>query len=287
MHAAIEPRAGGLTAAAGRDAVRWIDGLRSFRSDEWRTRPRAVCAAVCAGEVAAALGERPSDRLYAWAADLLHDTDLLALLDAPLAQTVTAGLACTRRGAGVPVLDDVVGSALALFADDPVADVATSEARLIAHAAGLAAEPTLPEPPAPPRLPADDDDVAWFAAGQSAATGFGTLEPTAASLEQTDLVSGLAGHYLRAYDLPLGTALVRALVHGGATESVGARDCLEFLLLQQRPEGSFGFFGPEAVDLPLGIDVALDLQLPVTLICAITLAEAAEAHWRFVDGQRP
>ena len=55
--------------------------------------------------------------------------------------------------------------------------------------------------------------------------------------------------------------------------------CLSFLLLQQRPSGCFGLFGPEQSNLPVDAPVATMLELPVTVECVWTLAEAG-GSWR-------
>jgi hypothetical protein len=52
---------------------------------------------------------------------------------------------------------------------------------------------------------------------------------------------------------------------------------LEFITQQQRPEGSFGFFGPEALKLEKSdpkIKVKFDLYLLITVYAVWTLAEA-------------
>jgi len=65
------------------------------------------------------------------------------------------------------------------------------------------------------------------------------------------------------------------------------RDCLEFLLLHQRPEGAFGFLGMEehsfAVHNVEQIPAELALYLPVTVACLWTLAEANSATVRLYD----
>jgi hypothetical protein len=259
-------------------AAKWIDELRDAHPAAWRSRPRAVCAALCAARVAS----RPVE--VDWASELLTDTSDAALRDllaAPLAQTLMAAILCEAR---IPLLDRVLGSALELFASDPAPTVATTEGRLVAHAAGLAAAPGLPPWPGI-RLPLGDPEVAAFAAGASAATGFGTAQRPGGG-DLADLAAGLAAHHLRAYDLGLGSALLRTVAHLGAAGSIAAQRCVEFVRLQQRAEGSFGYFGPEDLDLAARLpdcEPSLDLHLPVTVSCMLALAEAGDPACRFVQ----
>jgi hypothetical protein len=292
MRAARQPGGGDVTIVPLQHpvlhAAQWIADLRGVRPEAWRVRPRAVCAALCAGRIATSLGsDSDEDAHVDWAADLLIDSSdraLRDLLGAPPAQTLHAAILCRRRGAAIPLLDRVLDSALELFASD--AAVGSTEAHLVAHAAGLADAPRLPPWNAAIRLPLDDSEVAGLAAGLSAATGFGTSHGPGGDVALADLVGGLAGHYLRNYDLALGSALTRTLAHLGGADSIAGRRCLEFLRLQQRSDGAFGYFGPE--DLELGdrlrdVEPVLDLHLPVTLSCMIAVAEAHDPAWRFVE----
>jgi hypothetical protein len=259
-------------------AARWVDELRETRPDAWRERPRAVCAALCSARIA---GDDPD---IDWAAELLPDASDRAvrdLLAGPLAQTLMAAVHCRGR---VPVLERVLDAALELFASGS-APAASVEAQLVAHHAGLAPAPPLPPPPEGMRLPLPDAEVAVLAARASAAAGFGTVGiPQDGDL--AELVTGLAGHYLRAYDLALGSVLLRTVAHLGAEDSIGARRCADFIRLQQRAEGSFGYFGPEDLELTErlpGFDPSLDLHLPITVSCMLALAEAGDPAWRFVQ----
>jgi hypothetical protein len=64
----------------------------------------------------------------------------------------------------------------------------------------------------------------------------------------------------------------------------GYRDGLRFLLLHQRQEGAFGYYGMEEhrlrEALPAGFSTLTGLSLPVTVECLWTLAEST--GWRLV-----
>jgi hypothetical protein len=85
------------------------------------------------------------------------------------------------------------------------------------------------------------------------------------------------------YDLLSGSQLLRGAFGLGSNNLI-SRTCIDFLLLQQRADGAFGFIGSE--EHPLNTndetvnhsDIAIDLYLPISLECAWTLAEAT-AKW--------
>jgi hypothetical protein len=96
----------------------------------------------------------------------------------------------------------------------------------------------------------------------------------------------LAASRLRHYDLLSGSKLLRA-AFGLASNSLLSCTCVDFLVLQQKPDGAFGFLGAEehrvntkdqTVSHP---DVAVDLYLPISLECAWALAEAT-GKWSFM-----
>ncbi len=121
-----------------------------------------------------------------------------------------------------------------------------------------------------------------------AATGCGTRVPLSladggsrADLEE--LLSGKAMHLLRRYDLPRGARMLRAMAYLGSTGEEW-RECLRFLLLHQRLDGAFGFYGLEERKLretmPAGFCATMDLSLVVTVECLWTLAEST--GWRLL-----
>jgi hypothetical protein len=121
-----------------------------------------------------------------------------------------------------------------------------------------------------------------------AATGCGARAPLSLAaggsrVDLEELLSGKAMHLLRRYDLPLGARMLRGMAYLGLTGEEW-QDCLRFLLLHQRPDGAFGFYGLEERKLretmPAGFDATMDLSLVVTVECLWTLAEST--GWRLL-----
>jgi hypothetical protein len=126
-----------------------------------------------------------------------------------------------------------------------------------------------------------------------AATGCGVhaprwLEDDQARVDLEELLSGKAMHLLRRYDLPRGARLLRGMAYLGLTGDEW-QDCLRFLLLHQRLDGAFGFYGLEERKLretmPAGFCTTLDVSLVVTVECLWTLAESA--GWRLLASFPP
>lgn len=128
-------------------------------------------------------------------------------------------------------------------------------------------------------LTASRQEVEDLAQRIHAWTGCGTL-PVSLSPGDAwipEMLAGLATHCLRQYNFLTAGKLLRAIAYlgGGPVE-----EQLGFLCLHQRPEGAFGFLGPEESRLP-DRDADLDLYLPVTVSCLWALAEAT--GWRLYD----
>ena len=128
-----------------------------------------------------------------------------------------------------------------------------------------------------------------------AATGCGVRAPRSLELEDDEcradleeLLAGKAMHLLRRYDLPLGARVLRGMAYLGLTGEEW-QDCLRFLLLHQRLDGAFGFYGLEERKLretmPAGFCTTLDVSLMVTVECLWTLAEST--GWRLLASLRP
>ncbi|HVR06713.1 MAG TPA: hypothetical protein VMW75_01585 [Thermoanaerobaculia bacterium] len=110
-------------------------------------------------------------------------------------------------------------------------------------------------------------------------------DPGRIDLEQ--LLAGKAMHLLRRYDLPRGARMLRGMAYLGLTGEPW-RDCLRFLLLHQRLDGAFGFYGLEERKLreaAPGFCATLDLSLVVTVECLWTLAEST--GWRLLASFPP
>ncbi|MEM9555202.1 MAG: hypothetical protein AAGC60_13185 [Acidobacteriota bacterium] len=136
-------------------------------------------------------------------------------------------------------------------------------------------------------LTADSATVRRLIWSLDSATGFGTRElevDAAARRRIVQRVQGLACHALAGSDLAAAAPRIRLLVHLDAWNALVP--CLETLLFQQTPEGSFGFLGPEAHALAPDRDPAFTdaatrwtLRLPTTVACMVTLAESL-GGWR-------
>ena len=177
-------------------------------------------------------------------------------------------------------------------ATDAASDLTWCEKRVLLAGLGLQ--------PAP--LRAEHDDVFSFAqalplGGDAAAvqalallvnsfTSFGTRAvPTApGDTWLSELLVGFATHALKEYDLPAGARLLRSASGLGAHVADQVTPCLDFFLLHQEPEGSFGFFGPIEAAFsnrpPETFKIDFDFRLPVALESLWTIAELGNAQWR-------
>ncbi len=137
------------------------------------------------------------------------------------------------------------------------------------------------------RLTASREEVEELALRIQTATACGTrpAPPSLAEPWLPEMVIGYAMHALRQYNLLGACKLLRAAAYLGAGEAA-SRECLDFLCLHQRPDGAFGYFGPEerkiAAGFPQGYSADLNLYLPVTLSCLWTLAECGDGGWRLL-----
>jgi hypothetical protein len=84
-------------------------------------------------------------------------------------------------------------------------------------------------------------------------------------------------HSLHSYNLKMGFQLLQTMCYLHLNKGRSFKQALEFITQQQRPDGSFGFFGPEALKLEKSdpkIKVKFDLYLPITVYAMWTIAEA-------------
>ncbi|MGC2669280.1 MAG: hypothetical protein WA220_08875 [Candidatus Nitrosopolaris sp.] len=84
-------------------------------------------------------------------------------------------------------------------------------------------------------------------------------------------------HSLNSYNLKMGFQLLQTMCYLHLNKGRSFKQALEFITQQQRPDGSFGFFGPEALKLEKSdpkINVKFDLYLPITVYAMWTIAEA-------------
>lgn len=84
-------------------------------------------------------------------------------------------------------------------------------------------------------------------------------------------------HSLYSYNLKMGFQLLQTMCYLHLNKGRSFKHALEFITQQQRPDGSFGFFGSEALKLEKSdptIKVKFDLYLPITVYAIWTIAEA-------------
>ena len=106
------------------------------------------------------------------------------------------------------------------------------------------------------------------------------FEPRDGRLDE--LLSSLAVRFLRKNKMHIGTSLLRSRLYLGFGLDESPADFVDFLLLQQRHEGGYGFFGnTQKLRTANGVRFCadLDLYLPMTLSCLWALAEAC-GDWR-------
>jgi hypothetical protein len=222
--------------------------------------------------------------------------------EGPPALRIIAEALLSSWGLSVPSLRDFTTEAAEVLntvpASDAIADLALSEKRVLLHALGLHPRPQLAGytevldfarmfP-----LVSSRDSLEDLLLRIESLTGYGTRRVTLSEedLWIQELLAGLAMHFLRKYDFVTGCRLLRAMGYLGVGYGDSFDDCLRFLLLHQRPEGAFGFFGPEEsllkVKAPEGYSLDANLYLPVTLGCLAALAEGTDSAWR-VYGSLP
>ena len=200
---------------------------------------------------------------------------------------LAAGL-LSVSGIEVPSLDEFALLSGECLREESALEPALAEKRLLCHALGLCPAPAacsedLLEIAERLPLTASRDEVERFALELHAMTGFGTrCRPLAPAQEWiAEMIAGLATHCLRQYDFLTACKLLRALVYLEAAGGEAYDSCVDFLLLNQRVEGPFGFFGPEEGKLRnTQVSVDLDLYLPVTVSCLWVLAEGSRQDWR-------
>ncbi len=175
---------------------------------------------------------------------------------------------------------------------DAVSDLAFAEKRVILSRLGLGN--------APLRLSRDEllmiaDSIPLRGSAESfeqlavcvdsfTACGTSTTAPNVGDDWLIELLIAVGMHYLREYDFPRATRLLRAASYLLTSEHSLLSQSYDFLLLHQDTTGAFGFLGPAQDALQrssgAGFSVDLDARLPVTLQSIWTLAERDADGWR-------
>jgi hypothetical protein len=119
-------------------------------------------------------------------------------------------------------------------------------------------------------------------------TAYGTRNVTMMSSDfwVGEVLVGLTIHFLRQYDFIMGCRLLRSVCYLSAGPGSSFNECVNFLKLHQRPEGAFGFFGPEEAEMKKTMSQSFspesDLYLPVTIGCLLALGECS-GNWRLYE----
>lgn len=212
----------------------------------------------------------------------------------PALSIVTRGV-LAKFDTVVPGLDsfvlDVKTALLAYPPENVASDLSLCEKRVLLHELGLlkspplATEGHLAEAAAQLRLDCPSTAVDALLLWLGSRTGYGTVARNSAPRDGRldELLSGLAVRFLRENKSHTATTLLRNRLYLGFGFGPEPTDFLNFLLLQQRHEGGYGFFGNADGKLLAArgpsLCVDLDLYLPVTLSYLWALAEAV-TDWR-------
>ena len=298
------PRPDRRFAPAARKSLGWLEDLLSTAKDSQTTQPAVFCSSLVVAWIADDDADGtplsfPTVARLVW--QELRQREGQAAMDfsqiAPALKLVTAGL-LSSQGFTVPSLHDFLREAAGALRANPSADALSDlyfcEKRVILHALGLHPAPQtlnasdVVDFAASIDLPASTDKIDELLLRIFSFTAHGTrpVSLAAEDLWLQDLLSGLAIHFLRQYDLVMGCKVLRAMCYLGLGASPDFSACIDFLHLHQRPEGSFGFFGVEEAEMrttmPPTFWAEADLYLPVSLNCLWTLKEASD-RWRLYD----
>lgn len=220
--------------------------------------------------------------------DLIEDRirDVRDLVTLPATLTLVGYGMLHARGAEIPAA--LVGFVHAMQAavSGPAPDDATAlawyEKRLLLSRYGMAPAPVRPHPEAVWAAAADADipdlPKLWQLAGACSGYGVAPVSRRGSSPVALDRMEALGIDALRRHDLINGCALLRSTHLLRPIHRDRIRSVVTFLSAQQGPAGGYGYVDPaipEAMpktDL-IGIDVEVDVQLPVSLAVWWALTE--------------
>jgi hypothetical protein len=221
----------------------------------------------------------------------LSQSETFAALFACDAQRVVMAYGILRKhSVGCPNLDKFITALAASLDANKRADLATDvfEVRFLLSELGVVSPP-LPVPLSEADLPstvellqADEGAVRSVEAQVAASSACGTIEAAidpGARRTITAVIPVWLTDFARGYRIERVARLCRDLAYLDAGDDDPAIGGLRFLLGQQHPEGSFGYFGPEAArsrsESP-GSD-ELVLYVPAAVACLWALAECGRA----------
>ena len=223
------------------------------------------------------------------------DQDGAYLAQLPLTLTVVVGAILSAYSAAPRSLTDFIRTVgdvlLRTPGEDAVADLEFCEKRVLFHRLGMHPAPNLVssadilEYAQDLDLSTSGEKIDGLLLRVNSFTSYGTRRVVLDASERWvgDVLTGLACHAFRQGCFDRGCELLRAQARLGINATATFRSCIAFLCLQQRADGTFGFFGPEEAALKVkepNLDLNLDFRLPTTLHCAWTLAEATRDGWQ-------
>ena len=284
----------------------WLIGLIADQQFRLRAPLSAICSILTGLWMCESSNRQCSPQLRA----IVHETgQMLALQDAQTPLDWTSTPATLRMIAAaiwryarieIPSLHGSQGfvrqAANVLCDDFPQGDdddIALSEKRALLFCMGLH-----PRPYALPRdvlsrafrdfsLSAPRNQIENLVLQVKAHTlhGLRTLPASADYAQMGSILCALTVSHLRNLDFMQGCNLLRAAAYLDYTD-VNRMTCLDWLLLQQRPSGEFGFFESISIQNAKGTDALTALHLPLTLECLWTLAES-RYNWRLFGSLPP
>jgi hypothetical protein len=292
-----------LLSSAEKDA-QWLSRLFSRLSVSNDLRPNTACSVLVGTWMCAAINRDVLPLLPNLARDVgakILPVPIKDWLDVPPTLSILTNALLAEFGVAVPGLSAFVRAACsaldAQVAVDAVSDLAFCEKRVLFGQFGQLKPPMLLHPhdvvQAASTVPLDGSRAAveTLVLQLGSATGYGTHSPELGVDKDPigELVAGLAVRFFRAYDIVTAAKLVRSGVYLRC-ENDALADQIEFIMLQHRPEGGYGYFAAQETAVRQSVGSAFsadrDLYLPVTLSCLWTLAEAT-TEWRLYRWSEP
>jgi hypothetical protein len=291
----------GVASSVEKDAE-WLSRLLDRLSEERAPHPKAACGILVGIWICTALNSgllAELSHIAGRVAERLSTVKQWA--DLPPALSILAYALLSRFGIAPPGLATFVRRLARVLdansANDPVLDLAFCEKRILLNQIGLVKSPVLlpftDSVQAARAMPLDAPKAAveTLLLYLSSCTGYGTrlVRVSANKAWVGELLSGLSVRFFRSSDILTACNLARNISYLGFSADSSRADLIDFVLLQRRPEGGYGFFGAADRSLSTASGGAFmadsDLYLPITLSCLWTLAEAT-GGWRLYRSVR-
>jgi len=291
----------GLMATAEKDA-QWLIRLFDRLSERNELRPNAACSVLVGTWVCAAINCTVASALPELADRVAASLSTVGeWIDVPPTLTIITNALLADHGIILPGLATFVRTACAALdahgAVDAVSDLMFCEKRVLFNQLGWVKPPMLLEPRcvvhATRAFPLDGSRpaVETLLLHLGSVSGYGTrsIELDVDKGSVGELLAALTVRFFRCYDFITATKLLRTAVYLQLDAKDRLVDLIEFILLQHRPEGGYGFFAAQEASVKETVGKQFsadrDLYLPVTLNCLCALAEAT-SEWRLYGNLR-